>query len=569
MSYFNSQILTNQGLELLAAATAGTKVIFDTVKAGSGTYTVKEIAKLPGATDLKDSKQSFPISAIEQESEQIRLRAVISNQGLSAGYAIRELGVFAKKEDGDSVLVAISIYTDDKPTYLPPFENTPVEMALSNVLAYSGDGTFDILYRSDAYVPLDAYAETVKELQKTDADLNTAISNAETKLDAHAETIKELQKTDADLNTAISTAETKLDAHAEAIKNLQKTDADLNTAISNAETKLDAHAETIKELQKTDADLNTAISTAETKLDAHAEAIKNLQKTDADLNTAMLNVDTKIDTHTHSNLTTEEDNRSVPTTPNDYKNVFAFKGIKANTAIGFTDEGYSYLFGLRGWSDSSGGDAHELAFNNSGIYHRAGSTTEWGAWEKMADTTVATDTADGLMSAKQFANLRDLVSTNVSTMGTKLPSSYGRILRLTSPINGTGNDAYGIGIDTAGRLYTYFGNNGSTTAAWKTLLLKSEMSLSNIYITSLSLGSMTLKGNYDGDAPQVAVPAVHGTSTSQPLCIIPKSSGSADVCWIDCYIDSNNRTKVRLKNTVSNDKTFTPSVYVIYKTLLS
>ena len=457
MGYFNSQILTNQGLELLAAATAGTKVIFDTVKAGSGTYTVKEIAKLPGATDLKDSKQSFPISAIEQESEQIRLRAVISNQGLSAGYDIRELGVFARKEDGDSVLVAISIYTDDKPTYLPPFENTPVEMALSNVLAYSGDGTFDILYRSDAYVPLDAYAETVKNLQKTDADLNTAMSNAET----------------------------------------------------------------------------------------------------------------KIDTHTHSNLTTEEDNRSVPTTPNDYKNVLAFKGIKANTAIGFTDEGYSYLFGLRGWSDSSGGDAHELAFNNSGIYHRAGSTTEWGAWEKMADTTVATDTADGLMSAKQFANLRDLVSTNVSTMGTKLPSSYGRILRLTSPINGTGNDAYGIGIDTAGRLYTYFGNNGSTTAAWKTLLLKSEMSLSNIYITSLSLGSMTLKGNYDGDAPQVAVPAVHGTSTSQPLCIIPRSSGSADVCWIDCYIDSNNRTKVRLKNTVSNDKTFTPSVYVIYKTLLS
>ena len=486
MGYFNSQILTNQGLELLAAATAGTKVIFDTVKAGSGTYTVKEIAKLPGATDLKDSKQSFPISAIEQESEQIRLRAVISNQGLLAGYDIRELGVFAKKEDGDSVLVAISIYTDDKPTYLPPFENTPVEMALSNVLAYSGDGTFDILYRSDAYVPLDAYAETVKNLQKTDADLNTAMSNAETKLDAHAETIKELQKTDADLNTAISNAETK------------------------------------------------------------------------------------IDTHTHSNLTTEQDNRSVPTTPNDYKNVLAFKGIKANTAIGFTDEGYSYLFGLRGWPDSSGGDAHELAFNNSGIYHRAGSTTEWGAWEKMADTTVATDTADGLMSAKQFANLRDLVSTNVSTMGTKLPSSYGRILRLTSPINGTGNDAYGIGIDTAGRLYTYFGNNGSTTAAWKTLLLKSEMSLSNIYITSLSLGSMTLKGNYDGDAPQVvAVPAVHGTITSQPLCIIPRSSGSADVCWIDCYIDSNNRTKVRLKNTVSNDKTFTPSVYVIYKTLLS
>ena len=486
MGYFNSQILTNQGLELLAAATAGTKVIFDTVKAGSGTYTAKEIAKLPGATDLKDSKQSFPISAIEQESEQIRLRAVISNQGLSAGYDIRELGVFAKKEDGDSVLVAISIYTDDKPTYLPPFENTPVEMALSNVLAYSGDGTFDILYRSDAYVPLDAYAETVKNLQKTDADLNTAISNAETKLDAHAETIKELQKTDSDLNTAISNAETKLNAHAETIKDLRKTDADLNTAISNAET--------------------------------------------------------KIDTHMHSNLTTEEDNRAVPTTPNDYRNVLAFKGIKANTAIGFTDEGYSYLFGLRGWSDSSGGDAHELAFNNNGIYHRAGSTTEWGAWEKIADTTVATATADGLMSTKHFTNLRDLISTNVSAMGTKLPSSYGRILRLSSPINGTGNDAYALGVDTSGSLFTYFGNNGAKNAAWHTISGEWRK------ITSAAFSSST---------PTLAVSSVDFSKYNEIMLELTVTNNSST----NNVLDVSNGVIVPVKNTVFKDPNSYASAY--------
>lgn len=458
MGYFNSQILTNQGLELLAAATAGTKVIFDTVKAGSGTYTAKEIAKLPGATDLKDSKQSFPISAIEQESEQIRLRAVISNQGLSAGYDIRELGVFAKKEDGDSVLVAISIYTDDKPTYLPPFENTPVEMALSNVLAYSGDGTFDILYRSDAYVPLDAYAETVKNLQKTDADLNTAISNAETKLDAHAETIKDLRKTDADLNTAISNAETK------------------------------------------------------------------------------------IDTHMHSNLTTEEDNRAVPTTPNDYRNVLAFKGIKANTAIGFTDEGYSYLFGLRGWSDSSGGDAHELAFNNNGIYHRAGSTTEWGAWEKIADTTVATATADGLMSTKQFTNLRDLISTNVSAMGTKLPSSYGRILRLSSPINGTGNDAYALGVDTSGSLFTYFGNNGAKNAAWHTISGEWRK------ITSAAFSSST---------PTLAVSSVDFSKYNEIMLELTVTNNSST----NNVLDVSNGVIVPVKNTVFKDPNSYASAY--------
>lgn len=223
----------------------------------------------------------------------------------------------------------------------------------------------------------------------------------------------------------------------------------------------------------------------------------------------------------------------------------------------FTDTVYTH--------PTTSGNKHIPGGGSSGqiLKWSADGTATWGNEES---ASLATTTSNGLMSSTQFKNLSNLISTSVTAMGTKMPSSYGRILKLSSPINGSGNDAYGIGIDTSGRLYTYFGNNGSTTAAWKTLLLKSDMSLSNIYITSLSLGSMTLKGNWDGDAPQTTVTS---NGNSIPLCIIPKSSGSADVCWIDCYIDSNNRTKVRLKNTVSGDKTFTPSVYVIYKTRLS
>ena len=195
----------------------------------------------------------------------------------------------------------------------------------------------------------------------------------------------------------------------------------------------------------------------------------------------------------------------------------------------------------------------------------SGQILKWSAdgtatWGNEKSVPLATTSANGLMSSTQFKNLKDLISTNVSAMGTSLPSSYGRILKLSSPINGSGNDAYAIGIDTAGRLYTYFGNNGSTTAKWKTFLLQSD-----IYIESLSLGSMTLQGNWDGDAPQVMLP---GTSAVNPFCIIPRSAGSADVCWIDCYM-VKGATKVRLKNTASGTKTFTPSVYVIYKRVSS
>ena len=222
----------------------------------------------------------------------------------------------------------------------------------------------------------------------------------------------------------------------------------------------------------------------------------------------------------------------------------------------FTDTVYTHP----SYSQKTGG-FYKFAVDASG---HVSSTTEVTKSDitslGIASNSVATTSKNGLMSSTQFKNLRDLISTNTSVMGTSLPYQYGRILKLSSPIDSYGNDAYAIGIDSTGRLYTYFGNNGSTTAKWKTLLLPSD-----IYIETLTLGSMTLQGNWDGDAPQVML---HGTSAVNPFCIIPRSAGSADVCWIDCYM-VNGSTKVRLKNTVSDTKTFTPSVYVIYKRVSS
>lgn len=91
--------------------------------------------------------------------------------------------------------------------------------------------------------------------------------------------------------------------------------------------------------------------------------------------------------HDHSRIVTEGDNRSVATTPNDYVNELVFTGLKSNNVIGspYTDS-YSYVLGLRGWSDSSGGNAHELAFNGNGIYRRQGATTSWGNWYHLLDS---------------------------------------------------------------------------------------------------------------------------------------------------------------------------------------
>lgn len=86
-------------------------------------------------------------------------------------------------------------------------------------------------------------------------------------------------------------------------------------------------------------------------------------------------------------ISTVGDNRETATTPNDYVNKIIFQGLKRNTAFGApSNDTYSYVVGLRGWDNYSGGDAHELAFNNSGISRRNGSTTTWGDWYKLLDS---------------------------------------------------------------------------------------------------------------------------------------------------------------------------------------
>lgn len=96
--------------------------------------------------------------------------------------------------------------------------------------------------------------------------------------------------------------------------------------------------------------------------------------------------------HTHYSLSTIGDQRSTATTPDSYSNTFVFQGLKNNSTIGITSTNtYSYVLGLRGWNDSSGGDSHELAFNgNLGILTRSGATT-WNAWRRILDSSNYTE----------------------------------------------------------------------------------------------------------------------------------------------------------------------------------
>lgn len=100
-----------------------------------------------------------------------------------------------------------------------------------------------------------------------------------------------------------------------------------------------------------------------------------------------------LSTHSHNSLIGSTDNRATATTPNDYNGLFKIAGLKQCSAVGSPDSGtYCGIVGFRQWTDSSGGKAHELAFTDSGLSMRMGSTTAWEAWKKIATDKIYTAT---------------------------------------------------------------------------------------------------------------------------------------------------------------------------------
>lgn len=93
-----------------------------------------------------------------------------------------------------------------------------------------------------------------------------------------------------------------------------------------------------------------------------------------------------------------EDSRDVSTLPTSFPRMLK-ASFKRNTSLGLPADGnYSTLLSLRGWSDDSGGPAHELAFSQSrGLYYRSGTTTNgWSAWRRVLVESISGNVGIGI-----------------------------------------------------------------------------------------------------------------------------------------------------------------------------
>ena len=105
-------------------------------------------------------------------------------------------------------------------------------------------------------------------------------------------------------------------------------------------------------------------------------------------------------------------------------------------------------------------------------------------------------------------------------------------------------------------------NSTSIKIANKELIGVFKGTTPTIVTRTLTLNTMSLAGNYDGETTGT----IKSVSGYVVLAVIPRTSDATDVCWINCYFDSSNVVHARLKNTVSSAKNnFKPMVEVLYR----
>ena len=113
MANWSGGLLTTKGQVLQAKVDAGqTELVITKMKIGSGTAD-----NLQNLTDLVEPQQNIGISGITAADNMTTITGVITNAGLTEGFYVRELGVYATDPDDGEILYSVT--ADSAPDYLP------------------------------------------------------------------------------------------------------------------------------------------------------------------------------------------------------------------------------------------------------------------------------------------------------------------------------------------------------------------------------------------------------------------------------------------------------------------
>lgn len=188
MAAYSNFTLTSDGMELfLDLLQGGGEMEFRCLAAGSGIYTDEEKGTeyIRRMEALKEERQRLPFISVRKEPGGVGLKADMSNQGLTEGYYITEIGIYAGKK-GEEGEVLYCVATTDNPDFMPDASSGRFYNVIFRTLISLGDvQQVTVSYTPDTYV----LAEDLQEALKGKVDITEGkdlSSNDYTDEDKHA-----------------------------------------------------------------------------------------------------------------------------------------------------------------------------------------------------------------------------------------------------------------------------------------------------------------------------------------------------------------------------------------------
>lgn len=98
MAQFADITITRSGLDMIAKSQTGDQLIFTGIKIGDGQIGEQSI---PDMTDLINPKKDVPINSVTAKTDgHAEILGIIDNEDVDTGFFVREIGIYAKINDG-------------------------------------------------------------------------------------------------------------------------------------------------------------------------------------------------------------------------------------------------------------------------------------------------------------------------------------------------------------------------------------------------------------------------------------------------------------------------------------
>lgn len=134
MGAFKSAILTKKGQELLTKTLLGkNKLEFTQIKTSEGVLS----GDLASRTDIGTVKQAEKVASIvKQDAYTVKVSTSFSNEKLTAGYYIRNIGLYAMDPTEGEILYSISVADESTATadWMPPFNGAGISSLMIDLI---------------------------------------------------------------------------------------------------------------------------------------------------------------------------------------------------------------------------------------------------------------------------------------------------------------------------------------------------------------------------------------------------------------------------------------------------